>query len=154
MARRAGWQTGILVLRVEPGALTRIGHRLVTDAGYTLTLIEAAAFERRFLGQVTRLVIRRLVLLILMFGMAGALKVAQGSDLSQAAPLNDAQWQEVALGVELLTGSPFFTLTVHGTMENRDALDLSWAQLAAFRSRRKTDYRQRVGLMNEIIRRR
>jgi hypothetical protein len=96
------------------------------------------------------------------FHMASALLLAACSmmsspsakELAQSAPLTNNQWESIREKVGLLDKIAYLPSLLPVIMTNRDALELSDAQLRAFREWRKAHYQDMVDLMNEIIQRR
>ena len=80
--------------------------------------------------------------------------VTGAADLSQSAPLSDADWDRVREHVGLLDKVSFLPSLLPVIMKHRDALELSGDQKAAFRGWRKQHYQRMVDVMNEIIERR
>ena len=83
-----------------------------------------------------------------------AASAASAEKLSQPAPLSNSQWEDIRQQVVLLDKIAYLPSLLPVVMTNRDALELSDAQVAAFRQWRKLHYREMVDLMNEIIQRR
>jgi hypothetical protein len=83
-----------------------------------------------------------------------AASAASAEQLSQPAPLSNSQWEDIRQQVVLLDKIAYLPSLLPVVMTNRDALELSDAQVAAFRQWRKLHYREMVDLMNEIIQRR
>jgi len=79
---------------------------------------------------------------------------ASAVDLTQPAPLSDAEWDEVQKHVGLLKKIAYFPSLLPVVMKHRDGLELTDDQKRAFRGWRKQNYQRMVDLMNEIIERR
>ena len=76
------------------------------------------------------------------------------ADVSQRAPLTDAEWDRVREHVGLMAKFSFFPSLLPVIMKNRNALELTTDQKSAFRSWRRQNYQHMVDLMNEIIEKR
>jgi hypothetical protein len=76
---------------------------------------------------------------------------AWSSDLSQAAPLSDQQWDATHTQVSLLDKVAYLPSLLPVIMRHRGAIGLSYQQTQAFRLWRKDNYQKIVDLMNEII---
>jgi hypothetical protein len=79
---------------------------------------------------------------------------ASPADYSQQAPLTGQQWNTLREQVNLLDKVAYLPSLLPVIMRHRDSLELSDAQLAAFREWRRLYYQDMVDLMNEIIQRR
>jgi hypothetical protein len=79
---------------------------------------------------------------------------ASTADYSQQAPLNDQQWNTLRGQVNLLDKVAYLPSLLPVIMRHRDSLELSDAQVSAFREWRRIHYQEMVDLMNEIIQRR
>jgi hypothetical protein len=89
-----------------------------------------------------------LSVLALMIPLAGA------AERLPPSPLSTAQWEELGDRVRLLDRVTYIPSLLPVIMKNREALDLSEAQIEVFRSWRKDHYERMVELMNEVIQRR
>jgi len=76
------------------------------------------------------------------------------AELTQRAPLTDAEWDQVREHVGLIDKISFFPSLLPVIMKHRDALELTDEQKAAFRSWRKQHYLPMVTLMKDILERR
>ena len=79
---------------------------------------------------------------------------ASTADYSRQAPLNAQQWNTLREQVNLLDKVAYLPSLLPVIMSNRDSLELSDAQVSAFREWRRVHYQEMVDLMNEIIQRR
>lgn len=88
------------------------------------------------------------------FTVCSLTPVAASTGLSQTTPLTGSQWDTLRERVNLLDKIAFLPSLLPVIMKNRDALELSDTQVAAFQEWRKRHYQKMVDLMNEIIQRR
>jgi hypothetical protein len=79
---------------------------------------------------------------------------ASAAVYSQRAPLTGHQWDTLREQVNLLDKVAYLPSLLPVIMKHRDALELTDAQLSAFRQWRRLHYPHMVDLMNEIIQRR
>lgn len=87
--------------------------------------------------------------LILVFAAVSG--IAYPEDLTQTAPLSDAQWLQVHEHVGLLDKIAYLPSLLPVIMRHREAIGLSAEQTAALRNWRRQNYQHMVDLMNEII---
>ena len=85
---------------------------------------------------------------------SGFFSGASTADYSRQAPLNDQQWNTLREQVDLLEKVAYLPSLLPVIMRHRDSLELSDAQVSAFREWRRVHYQEMVDLMNEIIQRR
>jgi len=79
---------------------------------------------------------------------------AYPEDLTQPAPLSDAQWAQLHERVGLLDKIAYVPSLLPVIIRHREALGLSAEQTASLRGWRRHNYQRMVELMNEIIERR
>jgi hypothetical protein len=96
-----------------------------------------------------------MVALGLLAASAGADPLTAPPDqLTQTQPLTAEQWDALRERVGLLDKIAHLPSLLPVVMKNRDALELTPEQVAAFQHWRRTDYQRMVDLMNDIIQRR
>lgn len=98
--------------------------------------------------------IQRIWTFATVFALCSLAPVAADTGISQQAPLTGSQWDILRERVNLLDKIAFLPSLLPVIMKNRDALELSDAQVVAFQEWRRLHYQNMVGLMNEIIQRR
>lgn len=94
-----------------------------------------------------------LATLIILLCCAQPFTVANAKHNSQH-PLTNEEWQEVMERVSLLDDAALIPSLLPVIMRNRDALELSEAQLERFLRWRKENYINMVNIMNEVIEKR
>lgn len=96
----------------------------------------------------------RIQLASLLAACLAACTATSAGELDRPAPLSDAQWELLQERVALLDKIAYIPSLLPVVMRHRDSLDLSDAQVEAFRDWRRTWYPEMVELMNAIIARR
>jgi hypothetical protein len=86
--------------------------------------------------------------------LLGLVSTVTAADLRQARPLSAADWELLKERMALVSNISFIPSLLPVIMKNQDALELSEAQVSAFRAWRKGNYQQMVDDMNAIIEKR
>lgn len=86
--------------------------------------------------------------------LLGLVSTVTAADLRQARPLSAADWELLKERMALVSNISFIPSLLPIIMNNQDALELSEAQVSAFRAWRRGNYQKMVDDMNTIIEKR